>query len=138
MAININWVKTQFEHARVKINTGNAVIDLLKYWDTMKLTENQKNEVIDIFSKLALGIALVETSKDEVWVPAQAGQISIGDLVRVKNDGYKGDLSAIHNGRPGVVVAIRSGDIIVDITDLHDPVLKGVHYRPTVLEKRIR
>jgi hypothetical protein len=138
MAININWVKTQFEAAKVKINTGNAVLDLLKYWETMKLTEPQKKDVIAVFSKVALGISLVETNKDEIWIPAQPGQISIGDLVRVKNDGYSGDLASIHNGRPGTVVAIRSGDIIVDITDLLDPVLKGVHYRPNVLEKRIR
>ena len=60
-----------------------------------------------------------------------------GDVVRVKADGYPGTTGQAHNGRVGVVIAIRSGDIIVDITDELEPAIKGAHHLPEVLEKRI-
>jgi photosystem II stability/assembly factor-like uncharacterized protein len=66
------------------------------------------------------------------------GQISVGDIVRVKHDAYTGDLAYIHNGRRGIIVATRSGDIIFNSTDDFEPKLESVHYRPEVLQKRLR
>jgi hypothetical protein len=62
----------------------------------------------------------------------------VGDIVRVRNDAYTGKLAPIHNGRPGVIVAIRSGDIIVNLTDMEEPEISGAHYSPEVLEKRVQ
>ena len=43
-----------------------------------------------------------------------------------------------HNGREGVVTAIRSGDIIVKTNDDRLPQLDGAHYSPDKLEKMIK
>jgi uncharacterized protein YkvS len=138
MKVNKNWVKSQFATAKVRIAVGNAVLELLGTWEGLTLTEDQVNQVIEIFSKVAKQHALVEIPKDQVWVQAQRGQLLVGDIVRVRNDAYTGNLAELHNGRPGQIVAIRSGDIIVDITDMDEPIIKGAHYSPEVLEKRIK
>jgi hypothetical protein len=47
-------------------------------------------------------------------------------------------LGTIHNGRRGSVVGVRYGDVIFNDTDGKNPPLKGVHYSPYKLEKRLR
>lgn len=137
--MNLNWVKGQFADARVKIAVGNTVIKLLEFWDKeVGLTESDAKEAMRIFSKLAFNHALVETSKDEVWIKAQRGQVSVGDIVRVSFDAFEGELGTIHNGRLGTIVAIRSGDVIFNSNDLKEPVIDGGHYKPEKLEKRIK
>lgn len=138
MKIDKNWVKNQFAAAKVRVGVGNAVLELLDTWSSITLTDDQAAQAIEIFSKVAKQHSLVEPPKDQVWVPAQRGQLLVGDIVRVRNDAYTGTLAPIHNGRPGVIVAIRSGDIIVDLTDMEEPVISGAHYSPEVLEKRVQ
>jgi ribosomal protein L21E len=87
-----------------------------------------------LFSKLARYEALVPDTPDVVWVPLESGLFSVGDKVRVKSDAFKGDLGLTHNGRTGVIVGIRRGDVIVDIRDGKTPELSGFHYRPHHLE----
>ena len=43
----------------------------------------------------------------------------------------------LHNGRRGVVVGVRYGDVIVKMTDGKEPALEGAHYPPQKLEKLI-
>jgi hypothetical protein len=136
--INYEWVKEQFADAKIRIGTGKAVLKMLKTWEEIEMDPNQSKEVLDILSKVGLGHALIEVNKDEVWVPTQRGQIGVGDIVRVAHDAFSDSTGHIHNGRRGVVVAIRSGDVIFKSTDEKDPVLDGVHYSPEKLEKRIR
>ena len=93
--------------------------------------------MLDVFHELAQGHAIVKDD-DFTWVQARRGDIKVRDVVRVKADAYNiEDIAYLHNGRIGVVIAIRSGDIIVDITDEQEPELKGVHYAPENLEKRV-
>jgi hypothetical protein len=73
-----------------------------------------------------------------MWIPLQPGQVTVADVVRVKADAFSDKLGPIHNGRKGTVVAVRYGDIIVNSTDGKTPELKGVHYSPYKLEKRVR
>lgn len=136
--INYDWVKEQFADAKVRIGTGKAVLKMLKTWEEIEMDPVQSKEVLDILAKVGLGHALVEVNKDEVWVPAQRGQISIGDVVRVAHNAFNDGTGHLHNGRRGVVVAVRSGDVIFKSTDLKEPVLDGTHYSPEKLEKRIR
>jgi hypothetical protein len=136
--VNIDWVRTQMEEAKVKVGVGNAVLKLLEQWETMKLSDNQTKDTVDLFSKLALGHSIVPEKLDELWVDAQPGGIIVGDEVRVKADAYDGSTGAIHNGRRGKVVGVRYGDIIFKSMDDKTPVLDGAHYTPYLLQKRIR
>ena len=136
--VNIEWVRAQMQEAKVKVGVGNAIIKLLEQWETMKLSDNQTKDTLDLFSKLALGHSIVPEKPDELWVDAQPGSILVGDEVRVKADAYDGSTGAIHNGRRGKVVGVRYGDIIFKSMDDKTPVLDGAHYTPHLLQKRIR
>jgi hypothetical protein len=95
---------------------------------------------VEAFSKLALGKALSEptAAADEIWVPAQPGQLTVGDEVRVLSDAFTDKTGIMHNGRRGKIAAIRYGDVIFKSTDGKEPSLDGVHYSPYKLEKRIK
>jgi hypothetical protein len=137
--VNFDWVRQQMQDSKVKIGTGNALLALLETWNSQQLTDNQVKEVLEYFSKLAAGINIYEDkSVDEVWIPAMPGQISVGDEVRVLSNAFADKAGVMHNGRRGLIVAIRYGDVIFKSTDGKTPVLEGVHYSPYKLEKRIR
>lgn len=135
--VNIDWVKTQFAKINIHKGTGLAVIELLETWEKLDIKKPEvAKTVLSVFSELAQGKAIVPPD-NFTWVQARRGDIKVRDIVRVKADGYPGSTGEAHNGRVGVVIAIRSGDIIVDITDELEPVVKGAHHLPEVLEKRI-
>ena len=136
--VNIDWVKSQMEEAKVKVGVGNGVLKLLEKWQGITLSDSQAKDVLELFSKLALGHSILPEKLDEVWVDAQPGAIIVGDEVRVKADAYDGSTGAIHNGRRGKVVGVRYGDIIFKSMDDKTPVLDGTHYTPHLLQKRIR
>jgi len=137
--VNEEWVRSQFDAAKVKVAPGKAVMSLLHAWkDIEGLNEKQAREAIEIFSRVALNYALVEpTHESETWVPCQPGFISVGDDVRVFADAFDGELGRVHNGRRGKVVAVRYGDVIIKTNDGKEPVLDGAHYSPYKLEKRV-
>lgn len=139
--IDKQWVLEQLEAAKVKVGSGKAILKLLEAWDEIpELSDNMVEEILTVFPKLAKRHALkVEENEDDyVWIPLQPGQVAVADVIRVKADAYSDKLGPIHNGRRGVVVAVRYGDIIVNSTDNKSPELKGVHYSPYKLEKRVR
>ena len=139
--VNYEWVNQQMAEAKVKIGSGKAVMELLRVWETMeKLSPGLAKEAVAVFSKLALSKPILEPvdEPDAVWVPAQPGQIGMGDEVRVLSDAFDDKTGVLHNGRRGKVIAVRYGDIIVNSTDGKSPELKGVHYSPYKLEKRIK
>jgi hypothetical protein len=136
--VDLDWVKTQMSAARIRRGSGDAVLKLLDVWNSINLDDDLSKEAVSVFKSLALSHSLIEPYKDEIWVPAQPGQIIVTDVVRVKADAFTGELGRAHNGRRGVIVAIRSGDVIVRSTDDIVPVLDGVHYSPYSLEKRIK
>lgn len=139
--VNYEWIKEQLQAAKVKVGSGKAIIKLLEAWESVpNLSDNMTQEVLDVFPKLALGHAVKEEENEDdyTWINLQPGQIVVGDIVRVKADGFRDELGPIHNGRRGTVVAVRYGDVIFNDTDGKKPELKGVHYSPYKLEKRIR
>jgi len=138
-SVDFEWVKEQLTKARVRKGPGDVAIELLKKWEEIDLPEELASEAINTFAELAKGHALVEEgNKEEVWVPAMAGHMKVADQVRVKKDAFQGELGKMHNGRRGVVIAIRYGDIIVNSTDNRKPSLDGSHYSPHHLEKRVK
>jgi hypothetical protein len=140
--VNYEWVKEQLQAAKVKVGSGKAIIKLLEAWeDIPKLSDGMTEEVLEVFPKLAKGIAFIveEDENDYIWVPLQPGQITVADVVRVRADAFEDSkLGPIHNGRRGTVVAVRYGDVVFNDTDGKSPELKGVHYSPYKLEKRVR
>lgn len=138
MQVNYDWVKEQFTEAKVRVGVGKATLRMLETWETLELTTEQAIQVLELLQDLGMGHSLVVVAKDEVWVDARRGDLKVGDQVRVMHDAFDGELGSIHNGRRGVITAIRSGDIIVNSTDGKRPTIDGVHYQPEKLQKRIR
>lgn len=136
--MNMDWISQQFTEAKVRVGVGKAVIKLLETWETIELNPQQQRDALRYFETLALGHSIVMENKDEIWVDAAPGQIVVGDMVRIKHDAFDGEVGAIHNGRRCKIIAIRSGDVIVDSVDGKTPPLKGSHYSPFKLQKRIK
>jgi hypothetical protein len=138
--LNMDWVKEQLTQNKTRKMTGDAVLELLAAWKNVKKPPKSdiSKEVVELFSKLALGHALVKEDKNENWLAVQAGAIKVTDVVRVKFDAFdeaSGKYSL--NGRRGKVVGVRSGDIIMKSDDGKTPLLDGVHFRPENLEKLV-
>ena len=139
--VNDEWIREQLEAAKVKVGSGKAILKLLETWGELpKLSPALVAEILEVFPKLAKGqpISVEEAEDDYYWVDVQPGDIKVGEVVRVKVDAFTDKLGTIHNGRRGTVVGVRYGDVIVNDTDGKNPPLKGVHYSPYKLEKRLR
>lgn len=137
-SVDYQWVREQLQAHKIRVGVGNTVLELLAAWEKGKHSSKQNQEVIALFTKFAQNIPLTEEAPDETWVPAQPGNIVVGDVIRVKIDAFTDETGRIHNGRRGKVVAVRYGDVIFKSTDDKTPLLDGVHYSPYALEKRIK
>jgi hypothetical protein len=131
-----DWIEEQFVASKIKIKIGRAVLKLVEAWDVKNLNNDETLEAFNVASKLVRGHSLLAPS-NYTWVDASPGQIKVADAVRVKTDAFDGELGITHNGREGVIVAIRSGDVIFRSTDDKKPQLDGTHYSPYHLQKRI-
>ena len=135
--LDMEWVKSQIQAAKVRKPVGNAILKIVEAVDSLEIPHEQKKQALEIAARVALGHALVEESIEEVWTPVRPGSIKISDQVRVKFDAFQGQLGTLHNGRRGVVVAVRYGDVIIKSNDGKKPDLDGTHYPPTALEKLV-
>lgn len=134
------WAVTQLQEAEVTQEISTSVLRLLEIWWTMNHRPDTRLRTLEIFNALAQGHSLKQAAPpvDEVWADARMGQLVVANQVRVKEDAYAGDAGVQHNGRRGVVVAIRYGDIIVDYRDGKLPVGKGVHHPAIKLQLRVK
>jgi hypothetical protein len=136
--LDMDWVKSQLQAAKVRKPVGDATMKLVELFDSIEnLTPEFKNQTIEMFSKLALGHIIIKENKNENWVPVRPGDIKVTEIVRVKADAFDGELGMLHNGRRGVVVGVRYGDVIIKSTDGKEPILEGAHYPPQKLEKLV-
>lgn len=136
--VNIDWAKEQLTENKTKKVVGDSVLKLLDAWSQMKESTEQNNkDVIEIFSKLSLGHALVKDSKEDSWAPVQAGFVKVADQVRIRFDAFDGEKGETLNGRQGKIVGLRSGDIIIKSNDGKSPVLDGIHFKAESLEKLV-
>lgn len=136
--VNYDWVSQQLTDAKVRIGTGKAIMKMLKTWEEIDVPAQQGEEIFEILSKLALGYSIKKTPAGEIWVQAQAGQIKVGDVVRIRNNAFSDDRSSLYNGRVGRIVAVRSGDIIFKSSDDEKRPIDGMHFSPAELEKRVQ
>ena len=137
MGLDMKWVKEQLQAAKVRKPVGDATMKLIELIDTIELTDEQRQQAVEMFSKLSLGHAHIKVNKKEVWIAARPGDIKIADQVRVKADAFSGDVGTVHNGRRDVVVGVRYGDVILKSNDGKEPSLDGAHYSPHALEKLV-
>ena len=137
MGLDINWIKTQLQAAKVRKPVGDATMKLIEVLDSIELPDEHREKTVEMFSKLALGHVFTKDKKNELWAQARSGDIKVTDQVRVRSDAFSGDTGTIHNGRRGVVVGVRYGDIIVNSTDDKAPLLEGAHYPPQMLEELV-
>ena len=137
MGLDINWIKTQLQEAKVRKPVGDATMKLIELFDSIELTNENKEKTVEMFSMLALGHAYVKSVKNELWMPVRPGDIKVADEVRVRADAYQGETGTLHNGRRGRVVGVRYGDVIIRSTDGKSPALEGAHYPPQMLEKLV-
>lgn len=135
--VDTEWVKQQFAKAKVRVGVGMAVLEMLKTWEDINLKGADAKDALKILSQVGLGHALVEDGQD-VWVDAQAGFMKVGETVRVKANAFEGDLGVLNNGREGIAVALRSGDVIFNSTDEIIPKLEGTHFRPNNLQRLVK
>lgn len=135
--LDMNWVKSQLQAARVRKPVGDATMKLVELFDSFDLTPEFKKKTLEMFSALALGHVVIKEKKNETWIPVRPGDIKVAEQVRVRADAFEGQLGTIHNGRRGVVVGVRYGDVIIKSNDEKTPVLDGAHYPPDKLEKLV-
>ncbi len=69
------------------------------------------------------------------WISVHVRNIKPGDIVRVRENAYKGSTGAIHNGRMCEVLKIKNGDVVVKSIDGKLPQLTETYHPPTALEK---
>lgn len=136
--VDNDWVRSQLTENKTKKVVGDSVLKLLATWEQLKQpTDKNAKDIIDIFSKLALGHSIVEDNPNESWIVAQAGFIKVADTVRVRSNAFDGEQGKAYNGRRGRVVGVRYGDVIVKTDDGKTPVLDGIHFKPENLEKLV-
>jgi hypothetical protein len=116
--VNKDWVKDQFAQVKVKVGVGKAILRMLETWDEIDLKPQDAKQALELLAKLGMNEYIVPPKADDVWADSQPGFINVADIVRVKPDAYvEPELASAHNGKRGVIVAIRSGDVIVKYDD---------------------
>jgi hypothetical protein len=138
MTMNIGWIKEQLQAAKVRKPVGDATMKLIDLIETFELSDPDREKTIEMFTILVNGHAYIRENKKEVWLPARPGDIKVTDQVRVRADAFTGKSGQSHNGRRGVVVGVRYGDIIIKTNDGKEPTLDGSHYSPYHLEKLVQ
>lgn len=136
------WAREQLERSGLEGDYAQLVEDLLdEYW-TVSIGHNfsarDAQEILNAFTSLAQGHVLVPDEPEGVWVQAKPGNLVVRDTVRVRLDAYEGAAGLAHNGRVGVITAIRYGDVYVRYTDDKTEYRGLIHHSPHSLEKRVR
>lgn len=117
--VNKDWVKNQFVQLRIKTGVGKAILRMLETWDEIDLKDQDARQALQLLTKLGMNEFIVPPNVGDAWADAEPGVIKVSDIVRVKPDAYSDpDLASIHNGRKGVIVAIRSGDVLVKYDEI--------------------
>lgn len=137
MSMDMKWVKEQLQAAKVRKPVGDSTMKLIELLDSIELSDEHREKTVEMFSLLANGHAFIKETKGETWVPVRPGDIKVTDQVRVKADAFTGEGGQFHNGRRGVVVGVRYGDVIIKTNDGKKPELDGAHYSPYALEKLV-
>ncbi len=134
-----DWARQQLEeHAATTPAEDDVVMRMLEEWWDARLVTGVDDpwRALGVFEQLARGRALETPAEAEHrWVQARPGALVMRDRVRVRADAYPGRVGQLHNGRAGVIVGVRNGDIIVKYDNASNDV-QPTHHSPHALEKR--
>ena len=132
-----DWELNQIDKSELSDKEKQSIKKLLSSFWALPLEDSERTNVTSAFESLVNGKAIVvETQEPQYhWEPARPGALVVRDWVRVKSDAYKGDAGLLHNGREGVIVAMRYGDIHVRYDDKHGT-SHPIKHSPHALEKR--
>ncbi len=140
----LDWAKEQLSAVGKDGVQGELILYLLEVYLPKAVragwTGDVQQEILGMFYELAQGHSLVvpDDDKSAVWVQAKPGNLVVADRVRVRRDAYEGSAGIMHNGRSGVITAMRYGDIYVRYTDDREPSYGGIRHAPRALEKRVK
>lgn len=132
-----DWELDQIENSKLGDKEKQSVKKLLSALWSLNLDDSERKNVSSAFDSLVNGRAIVvdEPETQYRWESARPGALVVRDWVRVKSDAYKGEAGLIHNGRQGVIVAMRYGDIHVRYDDERGT-SHPIKHSPHALEKR--
>lgn len=134
-----SWVRQQMRDANVRPLVQAYVEELFNIYERWEYPKSEKDAAFEVFDKLRRDIALDKPRQvPEVWQAGRPGRFALRDEVRVRADAYLGEVGEIHNGRRGVIIAIRHGDILVKYEDGREPEIKDARHSPFNLEKRVQ
>lgn len=131
------WVHDQLEKMQASESVKSAVKSLADSMNALGLATQDAVKSLEVLAELAKGHSLLPEETEEAWMDVIPGLVHTGDVVRVKKDAFIGDMAQKHNGRVGMVLFVRSGDISVRMTDGLSPNLDGARYRAEHLEYRV-
>lgn len=135
----ITWATDQMERIGVPDDHQELVKELLAaYWSSplpKSLQGIAIEDFLKLFTELAQHHVIAPEAPEATWVLGKPGALTVRDVVRVRPDAYTGPAGTTHNGKVGVIVAIRSGDIHVHYDDATGA--NTVRHSPYALEKRI-
>lgn len=139
----LDWAVAQLKAAGISQHVEDSVMVLLTVFYSQEHDVTERGQVLDLFDSLAhLHAVVVHSNGTEVWAPARLGAVSVGDNVRVRRNAFNDDnpQAIYHNGRRGVIIAIRRGDIYVGYRDGREPPSPdtGLRFPAGMLEKRMR
>lgn len=141
----LDWAQEQMEKVNVPEQYAALIHRLLEvYWANPAVPSQSPEDAektLGTFATLAKGHVIAPESREGVWVQAKPGTLVIRDVIRVRADAYSGEAGLAHNGREGVVTAIRYGDIHVRYTDGKEPTFSDVpsiRHSPHRLEKKVQ
>lgn len=137
--VSKDWVKEQFIQVKVKVGVGKAILRMLETWEEIDLKEQDARQALQLLAKLGMNEYIVPPKEGDFWADTQPGFIKVSDIVRVRPDAYsEPELASLHNGKKGVIVAIRSGDVIVKYDDkLEGPSSMDSRHSPYKLQKKV-
>lgn len=130
------WVHDQLEKMNASEKAKEAVKAMADALNEVGVAARDATTAANALAELVKGHSLLPEETEEAWMPVIPGLVHSGDVVRVRHDAFEGDMAKKHNGRVGVVLFVRSGDISVRMTDGLSPNLDGARYRAEHLEYR--
>ncbi len=133
--IDFDKLHEQLKLSKTSPTVIRAVKTLGEAFNSADISDEDLDEILSKFDKLARGHLLVEPEPDARWLSGAARTPGVGQTVRVPLTQYQDRRSTL-NGRVGRVVAVRYGDVIVNTTDDGEP-YEGLRFRPHELEIKI-
>ena len=92
--------------------THNVVLDIFALFDGNSLDNKERERVLQISIELLEQKGLSELPENPEWKDFELGVTQVGELVRIKPEGYVGQ-QTWHLGKVGRLVAVRGGRAIV-------------------------